>query len=77
MATDETPLHEHPQYLHGQLLALRALVTALADITTDRDTFQEAALRHLELLRTALLPEAVHDAKILAIDEMETYVQKL
>ena len=69
-----TPMHEHPQYLHGQILSLRALIGALAAVTTDPSTFQAAALRHLELLRTAMLPEGVHDAQLFAIDETERWV---
>lgn len=75
MATDSTPMQEGPAYLRGQFLTLRALVMALASITTDQEEFLEAALQHLELLRTATLPEPVQDAQIAAIDEMEAFLK--
>ena len=69
-----TPMHEHPQYLHGQLLAMRALLLTLARLTTDQDSFRERGLQELELMRTALLSEPVADAQLIAIDTTEAGV---
>lgn len=60
--------HDNPQYLHGQLLAMRALIAALADLTTDRDSFRERGLQGLERLKSALLPAPVADAQIAAVE---------
>ena len=75
METKKTPMHEHPQYMHGQLMAMRALLLALADITTDRDSFRARGLQSLELLRTGLLPEPVSDAQLAAVDEAERWLR--
>jgi hypothetical protein len=78
MKEDPTqPLHTHPQYLHGQLLALRVVVIALARLTTDQPTFLQAALQSLELLRTALLSAPVADAQIAAVDELEQLLRRI
>lgn len=66
--------HHDPEFLHGQVLALQALLLGLAGITTDRDSFREQSLLRLEALRTALLPEPVAEAKLQAIDAMEKWV---
>ena len=69
--------HDNPQYLHGQILALRAVVIALARLTTDQPTFLQAALQSLELLRTALLSEPVSDAQLAAVDEFERLLRRI
>ena len=78
MKNDEaTPMHEHPQYLHGQILALRALLLTLARLTTDQDSFREGGLQALELMRTALLSEPVADAQLNAIDTTEAWLREV
>lgn len=69
------PLHLNPQYLHGQLLALRAVVVSLARVTADPASFREASLQRLELLRTALLGEPVSDAQLAGVDEFELWLK--
>lgn len=75
MADNNTPMHEHPQYLHGQALALRALILALASITTDPEVFRERGLQGLERLRTVLLPEPVSDAQLAGLDATEQWLR--
>ncbi len=71
MDDKNTPMHEHPQYLHAQALATQALVLTLARLTTDPGEFRENALQALEHLRTALLAEPVSDAQLAAVDATE------
>lgn len=76
---DTTPQmhHDSPQYMHGQFLALRAILLALVKLTTDRELFRQEAKAHLELLKTALLPESVAEQQIVAIDEMSEFLDYL
>ena len=77
MKNEDKRMHDTPQYLHGQVLATQALIVALARITTDRDSFQAEALRQLELLREALLPEPVSEVQIAAVDATQRWLQAL
>ena len=78
MENRDTPLHELPQYLHGQILALQALVLALARITTaDPTEFREAGTQALERLRTSMLPQPVSEAQLVAVDQMQAWLAQV
>lgn len=70
----QPPLCERPQYLQGQILALRALLLALADITADALSFRASGLAALERLRTAMLSQPVEDTQLMAVEEMERWL---
>lgn len=69
-----TPMHEHPQYLHGQLLGLRALLLTVAGLTISPDDFVSHGQRSLEHLRTAMLPEPISDVQLQALDDLERWL---
>lgn len=71
---DAAQLHEHPQYLRGQLMAMQAALISLARITADAAEFRATCLPRLELLRTALLQHAVADEQIAGVDDFERWL---
>lgn len=71
----QPPLCERPQYLQGQILALRALLLALADITADAPAFRASGLAALERLRTAMLSRPVAETQLDALDETQAWLQ--
>ena len=68
-----TPFSHDPDYVQGQIDALRALILGLAQMTTKRE-FREQSLERLEAVRTALLAEPVSESRLRAIDEFEQWV---
>lgn len=64
-----------PEYVYGQILALRALILGIADLTMDGATFRDRSLQGLERLRTAVLPSNAADSMLLAIDQTEAWVR--
>lgn len=78
METDKpVPKHEDPQYLHAQIAVLRAMLFALADITTDPRAFQQRALEGLERLKVPLAAEPVSDAQLVAVHDMERLLEQM
>lgn len=78
MTDADKPLHENPQYLHGQIMALQALVLALARITTtDPAEFRAAGMQALERLRTAQLPQPISEAQLVAVDRMQAWLAQV
>ena len=73
----QPPLCEQAQYLQGQILALRALLLALADITADAPSFRASGLAALERLRTAMLSRPVAELQLDALDEKQAWLQEL
>jgi hypothetical protein len=66
-------LHNNPQYVLGQVEALRAVVLALARLTTDRDSLLEIGSTNIATLRAAVLSEPVADARIIGIDHFNEW----
>lgn len=70
------PLHQNPDYVQGQIEALRALILGLAQMQTSHE-FREQSLERLELLKTALLHEPVSDARLMAVDHCIDWVRRV
>lgn len=64
-----------PDYVFGQIQALRSLILAVAGLTLDRDTFRERGLNGLENARAALVPSTVGDRALLAIEHTEQWLR--
>lgn len=65
-----------PEHAMGQVLALRALVLALADLTTTSQAFATRGSASLERLRAAVLPSSAADGMLDAIDQTERWLRQ-
>ena len=68
-------LIDNPEYMYGQVLALRALLLGLADLTLQRNEFRARSLDGLERLRTAMLPSEATDSALTAVDDTEAWLR--
>lgn len=67
-------LYKDPDYIQGQIAALRAMILGLAQNTSPEE-FRYHSLERLENLKTAILNHPVSDARLLAIDECISWVK--
>lgn len=71
-----TPRINDPAYLWGHLLATRALVLALAKLTSNQEDLLAAGTAALELLRTSVIDEPVPESLLTALNEFEAWLEK-
>lgn len=76
MASSDQPLHEDPEYVQGQIDALRSLILGLAQ-TISKQEFREQSLERLDILRTALFDSPASDIQLQAVDDCERWVKKV
>ena len=69
-------LYEDPDYVQGQLAALRSLILGLSKQISKQE-FREQSLERLDILKTALLATPVSDARIKAVEACEEWVMKV
>jgi hypothetical protein len=67
-------LNEDIHYLNGQIDALTALLLAVAGNTMSKHDFRESGLQRLQAVETALLPEAVPETRLIAIEHMRQWL---
>ena len=70
------PFNRDPDYVQGQLDALRALILALAQ-SVPKEDFRSQGLERLEMLRTATLGQPVSDTRLAAIDHAESWLRQV
>ena len=68
--------HHDPEYVQGQIIALRSLLLGLAQ-QIDPVEFREQSLARLEIARTTMLAANVSDLRIQAIDDMDRWVRSV
>ena len=68
--------YQDPDYIQGQIMALRQLILAIAQ-EIPKEVFRKNALDALERLKIAHLNELVSDTRLYAIDECVTWVKAL
>ena len=73
---DRSKLTSDPEYVHGQIESLRALVLALAQ-SIPKEEFRENALQRLDHLKTAGLASPVEDSFLQAVDDCEAWVKNV
>lgn len=66
-----------PQYVYGQVLALRALLVGVVKLSgINADDFRAMSIEQLELLRTAVTPSTASDTMLTAVDDTEDWVRR-
>lgn len=67
--------NQDPDYLQGQIDALKHVLLALAAITTSKAEFRISASRHLENLKTAAIYSKYNDTHLKGIDDVAAFFQ--
>lgn len=73
--TSSHPKLNDPAYLYGQLMATRALVLALAKLTTTKEDLRASSEESLEYLRTAVLSDPTPEAFLEGLNDFETWLE--
>ena len=66
--------YQDPDYIQGQIMAMRQLILAIAQ-EIPKEVFRQNALDALERLKIAHLNAPVSDTRLYAIDECVTWVK--
>ena len=73
---NEIAMQAQVAFLRGEIRAVRSLVIALAKTSGHPAEFCVEALRGLESLRTAALPQQLHQNYLDAISDTETFLEQ-
>jgi len=68
---------DHPEFVQGQLDALRAIILGLANLTTDPHDFLQESLQRLEVARTTIVGSQVSDAWLAGLEDEEAWLRNV
>lgn len=62
------------KYLHGEIMALTALIAAVVKVSVPKPLFEQAALKELQLLRDAFQPNPEAQVQLRAVEMTQKWL---
>ncbi|KQU75621.1 MULTISPECIES: hypothetical protein [unclassified Rhizobacter] len=62
------------KYLHGEVMALTALIAAVVKVSVPKPLFEQAALKELQLLRDAFQPNPEAAVQLQAVEMTQKWL---
>jgi hypothetical protein len=62
------------KYLHGEIMALNALIAAVVKVSVPKPLFEQAALKELQLLRDAFQPNPHAAVQLQAVEMTQKWL---
>jgi len=62
------------KYLHGEIMAMKALIAAAVKVSVPKPLFERAALEELQLLRDAFAPNPKAAIQLRAVDMTQAWL---
>jgi hypothetical protein len=62
------------KYLHGEIMAMKALIAAVVQVSVPKPLFEQAALKELKLLRDAFEPNPKAAVQLRAVEMTEKWL---